>query len=560
MRAVRPARASIAVAATLACARTEPPRAEPAATVTVSIVGTNDLHGRIAALPLLGGHLRNLRRARARDGGAVVLVDAGDMFQGTIESNLGEGAAVVEAYRALGYDAVAVGNHELDFGPEGERATPRDASDDARGALKARAKSAPFPFLCANLLEAGTKKRVDWPNMPAATIVDAAGVKVGVVGVSTIDTPRTTIRANFEGLAMAELAPTIATEAEGLRARGAAVVVAVAHAGGRCQSFGGKPEADRCDPDAEVFRVARELPAGAVDVIVAGHTHAGVAHEVAGVAIIESHAYGKAFGRVDLVIERPTGRIVRRDIHPPRHLCADGEPPECRLAPYENEPIVPDAAVAAAIAAPMERTRAIRAEKLGVVLVTPVTRAYERESALGNLFADLVRGALPDGDVGLMNGGGLRADLPAGELTFGQLYESFPFDNRIASTELSAEDFARLLARHLGGESGGVLSLSGARATASCESGAIRVRLTRMDGAPIADDAVLRVVASDFMLTGGDAFWGGMTPPSIVESDRLVRDVMVEALRKRPRLSEGDVFSAGRRRLVFPGKRPMRCD
>ena len=87
--------------------------------VTISIVGTNDLHGHIEALPRIGGYIANLRRARARDGGGVVLLDAGDMFQGTLESNMNEGAAVVRAYNVLKYDAAAIGNHEFDFGPAG---------------------------------------------------------------------------------------------------------------------------------------------------------------------------------------------------------------------------------------------------------------------------------------------------------------------------------------------------------------------------------------------------------------------------------------------------------
>src|SRR4051812_42015822 len=73
-------------------------------TFTLSLVGTNDLHGSIlpvngrGGLVLFGGYIGNVRSARARDGGAVLLVDAGDMWQGTLESNLTEGASVVSAY------------------------------------------------------------------------------------------------------------------------------------------------------------------------------------------------------------------------------------------------------------------------------------------------------------------------------------------------------------------------------------------------------------------------------------------------------------------------------
>src|SRR5262245_1987788 len=93
------------------------PRAPGSAMVTLSVVATNDVHGRVQQLPLLGGYLVNLRRARERDHGAVLLLDAGDILQGTLESNLGEGAATIRAFNALGYAAAAVGNHEFDFGP-----------------------------------------------------------------------------------------------------------------------------------------------------------------------------------------------------------------------------------------------------------------------------------------------------------------------------------------------------------------------------------------------------------------------------------------------------------
>ncbi len=139
---------AIALALVLAGAPARPDAAVPLAAaphVTISLVGTNDLHGHIEALPRLAGYLANLRRARARDGGGVVLVDAGDMFQGTLESNLGEGAAVVRAYNLLGYDAAAVGNHEFDYGPVGPAPSPRSPADDARGALKARAAEARVP-------------------------------------------------------------------------------------------------------------------------------------------------------------------------------------------------------------------------------------------------------------------------------------------------------------------------------------------------------------------------------------------------------------------------------
>src|SRR5882672_5107829 len=79
----------------------------------------NDLHGALDRLPMFAGFVANARAARAADGGSVLLLDAGDLFQGTLESNLAEGADVVKAYNQLGYAATAVGNHEFDYGPKG---------------------------------------------------------------------------------------------------------------------------------------------------------------------------------------------------------------------------------------------------------------------------------------------------------------------------------------------------------------------------------------------------------------------------------------------------------
>src|SRR5688572_32016167 len=246
---------------------------------------------------------------RARDGGAVVLLDAGDMFQGTLESNLNEGASVIEAYTTLRYTAAAVGNHDFDFGPVGPPATPQAADDDPRGALKARATQASFPFLAANLIDEATGQPVNWPNIRPSTTITAAGLRVSVIGVMTARALSGTIAANIGGLRVAPLAETIAAEAMRLRADGASVVLVTSHAGGRCTAFTSPTDLSSCEPNEEIMEVARALPAGLVDIIVAGHAHSGMAHQVGGVAIIESYNGGRTFGGTDPVIDRRASRI-----------------------------------------------------------------------------------------------------------------------------------------------------------------------------------------------------------------------------------------------------------
>jgi 5'-nucleotidase len=135
--------------------------------VTLSIVATTDLHGfafereNRGGLALLGGYVRNLRVARAADGGALLLIDAGDTYQGGIESNLSEGAVVVDAYNAMGYTAAAIGNHEFDFGAVDVDGRRRSPGDDPRGALKVITARATYPMLAANLIDDATGRMVD---------------------------------------------------------------------------------------------------------------------------------------------------------------------------------------------------------------------------------------------------------------------------------------------------------------------------------------------------------------------------------------------------------------
>ena len=163
----------------------------------------------------------------------MLLFDSGDTYLDGMESNLSEGAIVIDAYNALGYTAAAIGNHDFEFGAVDARRFEQHA--DRRGALKARAAQAHFPFLAANLLEDG--RAVEWPNVKRSIMVEAAGVKVGVIGVMTGDALSMTLASNVKGLQVTALAGAIEAEASRLRADGAALVVVASHAGGHCTAF-----------------------------------------------------------------------------------------------------------------------------------------------------------------------------------------------------------------------------------------------------------------------------------------------------------------------------------
>jgi 5'-nucleotidase len=532
-------------------------RADSSDTVTLSLVGTTDLHGQVFAndgrggLALLGGYLRNLRAARAADGGAVLLFDSGDTYLDGIESNLSEGALVVDAYNALGYTAAAIGNHDFEYGPiDTARFEP---GADRRGALKARAAQAQFPFLAANLREHG--RPIDWPGFKRSVLVEAAGIKVGVIGVMTRDALSMTLAANVVDLDVTALADAIVGEATRLRADGAALVVVASHAGGYCGVFDRPTVLDSCDDTSEIFEVARALPRGLVDVIFAGHTHAAVAHEVNGVAIVQGYFWGRAFSRVDVVVQQePTGqatpaagRVRSIRIFPPREVCArDDGAGGCAKgelagvqASYEGRPVEPDAAVDAAMAPALAHVRALQKTRLGPTLTTPLGRGTgTEESALANLFADAMRDAAPgtDAAIGQASGpGGLRTDLPAGPATLGALYETFPFDNLVVRRTLTGAQLREVLTAQLrrprwGGRAFGI---SGLHARLGCSANAYVVDVERTSGEPVRDDEVLVVAMSDFLAARAPAIAPTSAAPHATEPPVQMLDAVAGWLRAR---------------------------
>jgi 2',3'-cyclic-nucleotide 2'-phosphodiesterase (5'-nucleotidase family) len=568
---------ALALAAGCASSSSSAATATERGTVTLSIVGTNDLHGGVlprdgrGGLALLGGYVRNLRAAREADGGAVLLIDAGDMFQGTLESNLNEGAVVVAAYNALGYTAAAVGNHEFDFGPDAPWTTVQEPGDDPRGALKARAAEAAFPLLAANLIDAETGRPVDWPNVQPTVLLERAGVRIGIIGVMTINALEATFPGNVKGLRLAPLASTIADHAGRLRAEQADVVIVGAHAGGRCATFDDPADLSSCDLTAEIVSVARALPPGLVDLIVGGHIHNGKAHVVADIPIIVSYANGRAFGRVDLVVDRTTRTVVDRRIFSPRDLCAyeNANTGACTTGPagdssvparYEGSTVEADLGIAALLAPAAEVAEALRARPIGVTLDTRVRRhAGGGDSPLGNLFTDALRRA-SGADAALHNTtGGLRADLPPGPLVYGSLYEVTPFENRIVAIELSGAQLKTVLARHLQRTSR-VVGVAGLEVRASCRGAELDLELRRDSGAPVADDDVLVVAVSDFLATGGDDILSPVMPATgfdIPDDAPLVRAALAAHLGSLgARLHERDVSGV---RTIVPGELPVSC-
>lgn len=532
----------------------------PAEPVHVVIVGTTDVHGWFnghvetppgggagvvwGGLPALASYVEALRDAHQ---GRVLLVDSGDMFQGTLESNIFEGEAVVRGYNAMGYTAAAVGNHEFDFGPVGPEAVARKPGDDPLGALKRNSDLAMFPLLSANMVEKATGKTPSWAKK--YIVVRAGGARIGIIGLSTPDTPNVTMSMNVESLLFTDPVQATLDAVRELRGQKVDAIVVIAHMGGRCTNTEEPHSIESCDRQQEAAAYLHALPAGTIDAYFAGHTHSQMRHYINGIPAVQGLAMSREFSGIDLWIDTEGDRVVKSEIRPLTMICSfvyEGTescdpkkaPKGARLVPrvYAGQTIEPDARVASSIDPYLRRVAAKRDEPLGVTVAKTFGRAYAAESPLGNLIADALRRASGT-DVALMNSGGIRSDLAAGKVTYGDIFAVSPFDNYPTLVIMSGKELTDLLRATTGGGRG-IMQVSGIRYTfdASKKGDERLVGVTHADGSPLDPAKLYTVLMPDFIAMGGD---GAQDVMKLIPRDRVqihyrapLRDVLVEELRK----------------------------
>lgn len=452
-----------------------PPGIEAEVEACATILSTNDSHGRlhpetpafangreVGGVAALGGWFARFRTEAEREGCPVFLLSGGDIMQGTLISNLVDGESMIAAFNALGYDAAAIGNHEFDWGIE---------------ILTERMAQAEFPLLGANIYVAGTDRHPEWA-VPW-TIVEREGVRVGVIGAATRETPWTTRPSNVEGLEFRPIAEALDRYIPELRARGVHFVVVTMHAGGFCDDGSCEGEAIR-----ELGRTREPF-----DYAVTGHTHSRLETGIRGHPVIQSFANTTAFGVGRL--ERPGDGSRRARIVGIRTAWSDS--------------VAPDSALVEIV----ERYEAIvaeRAERVVATLAEPLEDPQRAPAPLGRLIADAQRAAT-GAQAAIMNNGGIRRGLPAGPVTYGQLFEVQPFQNTLVVLELRGSTLLAAL-DHAVEPEGPDAQISGLRVTyvASAPDGSQVVSARLADGTPIVRDGTYTVAVNDFMVAGGSGF------------------------------------------------------
>jgi 5'-nucleotidase / UDP-sugar diphosphatase len=438
----------------------------PAAGSTERIVllYTNDLHGQVEPVSGQYGGLVNLvsliDQVRARDPERTLLLDAGDALQGTYVSNSAQGEVMIAAMNLAGYDAWTLGNHEFDFGQE---------------ALLARIAQANFPTLAANLYDKATGRL--W-NVEPYTILQAGAARVAVVGLAYPNTPGITKPENVEGLGFGPAVETMRSVLPEVLQQTSLVVV-LSHLG--------------IDGDRELAQAV-----DGIDVIVGGHSHLALTgpEVVNGTLIVSAGSKGQSLGRLELEVDTGTGEVTaysRGNLL----LAVDGG-----VSPVDEE-------AQALVDAALAEVAATKDQPIGKT-TRALQPAREGEFALGNLVVDGMREvSVGDGipvNVAFHNNAGIRASLPRGTITYGQLYNVLPFDNQLIAMDLTGAQILRIL-EHSVSDRAGSLQVSGLsfRFDSSNPVGQ-RVQEVTVGEEPLDRQRTYRVVTIDYLAYGGDGF------------------------------------------------------
>lgn len=424
--------------------------------------------------PRLASAVAAVRAAAVADGRDPILLDSGDQFQGSLFFTAHHGATELAVMHQMGTEAMAVGNHEFDKGPP---------------TLAAFVKGARFPVLSCNI-DASADPDLAGLIKPWA-MFQRAGLQIGVVGVTIEET--SFLSSPGPTVVFKDAGPAVAAATEAARAAGAQLVLVLSHLG---------VDRDRA--------LAGTIPGAPV--WLGGHSHTLLSNSEAGALlphpvvakgpagtglIVQAACFGRYLGRLDLDLSAD-GTVLAwgGDTH---HIGLDTpEDPEV-------------ARIVAGFAAPLDALRSRVIGRLNASMTNEQCRIGECE--IGNMIADVMLTGTRDAQVALMNGGGIRTGLHAGDVTFGDVLGVMPFGNTLATLELTGADLRVALEHGISriGQ-GGFAQVAGVREVydLSRPDGdrlvAVSVRGTDGQWAPLDPARTYRVVTNDFMRRGGDGY------------------------------------------------------
>jgi 2',3'-cyclic-nucleotide 2'-phosphodiesterase (5'-nucleotidase family) len=408
----------------------------PNAVVNVTILHTNDFHGNLepaGSNPGIARVAAVINQVRAEVGVTnTLLLDAGDEMQGSLLSNLKKGEPTIDLFNFVGYQAATFGNHEFDWGQQ---------------VLISRTQQANYPFVTANIVvsDTGDCATVGWTTpsfaTPWITMTVGTGANtavLGIIGVTTQETPYITIASATQGLCFKDPASSIAHYYNDIKAAGADAIVVLSHLG---NTDGGYGYGFDVYGDQTLAKKLVELNAP-VPLIIGGHSHTNLsaAQMISGTAVVQAYYAGRRVGRADLTIDTATDTTTVTW----QSLVVSTTGPEDAATKAQVDVWASDPAYQAQIN-----------QVIGYSYVDLI-RDYNGDNFVGDLvndsiYYDLNTDSDPDNDVDMVfnNPGGLRTDLTSPTkpftLTYGMLFSELPFGNATLVGDMTGAQIVDLL-------------------------------------------------------------------------------------------------------------------
>ncbi|WP_394237050.1 bifunctional metallophosphatase/5'-nucleotidase [Niallia oryzisoli] len=452
--------------------------------IPVQLLGVNDFHGQLDVYRTVGGkqvggaeylaaYLKNYEAKKN-----TLMVQVGDAVGASAPTSaLLQDEPTIKFLNQLGFDVGTVGNHEFDEGVEEMMRLINGGEHEATGTFE----GANFPYTVANVLDKETGEHI----LPPYVIKKVNGMPIGFIGIVTTETPDIVTASAVEGVEFTDEVEAINKAAAELKEIGVQSIVVLAHNPVSSELNGANPTGDAAEFANQVD--------DEIDVIYGAHNHGYANTTVDNKLIIQSYANGTAFSDVDLLIDPKTKDIVQK---------------KAEIVTTFHEGIEPDAEVKEMVDSYKETVAPLVNEIIGQAS-DPLTRDQDDsgESALGNLTADSQRAAMGT-DFAFMNPGGIRADIDAGDITWGEAYTTFPFGNSLVSMELTGEQMKRVLEQQWSGNYPRMLQVSGLHYTWDKEAstGERVVEITDAQGNPVNPSQTYTVTVNNFLSTGGDGF------------------------------------------------------
>ena len=486
--------------------------------VHLQVLSINDFHGALAGDARTPGVARVaalLERQKAAYPDTTLILSAGDMFQGTMDSNLLLGAPVISFMNYIGFDAMALGNHEFDWGIDN---------------LRKRAVQSNFPVLAANVVNANTGKQVDFCQ--GVALVRRQNITIGIIGYATQETPEAAKPDIVAGLKFTNPANTVEKYAKQLRAKGADVIVVLSHMGSTQDAEG--------VISGEAADFAKQIKG--VDLIVSGHSHANVNGTVNGIRIVQALSNGKAITDTILDYSVAQHKVVAVDAKIINTDTLLATAPDANVQAIMNSQL-------AAVAAVKNRVIGNTNNTIG----NKLTYGVAEQTLMGQLVTDVMRQAVRS-DMAFTNIGGLRTSIDKGTITVGAVYQVLPFDNTIETCTLSGAQIMDLLNYAIDSPKIGSVQYSGLRIVydPAKAHGQRIIKVLTADGQELGLDKAYTVATNDFMAIGGDGYVMFKQASHMVNSGITLRDYVTKYIMDKKTIN---IVDDGRLQVV--GAKPL---